>query len=87
MNQPGNQSLQRRIVTRSPDDVTIEVAQEAGDVIKQYSMEKTRAVSNGISAFYKWVTRLFSAVQEMKKILSWHLFYSNLYNILNSNRF
>ncbi|XP_052796217.1 lim and transglutaminase domain protein ltd-1-like isoform X1 [Mya arenaria] len=64
MNQPGADSLKRRILARRPEDVYVHVAEQADDVIKPYSMEKTREVSNGVSAFYKWNKQFIRDVQQ-----------------------
>ena len=56
MGKHGPENIQRRVVARRPEDVNIEIADEADSLIQEYSIDKCRDVSNGICSFYKWVS-------------------------------
>ncbi|XP_052281041.1 hillarin-like [Dreissena polymorpha] len=63
MGRQGAMSLQKRILCRRPEDVTLVLAEDASAVMDHYSLEKTREVANGISAFYKWNKQFIREVQ------------------------
>jgi hypothetical protein len=51
----GSDNIQKRVVTRRPEDIDIDIADDADSLIQPYSIDKCRDVSNGICSFYKWV--------------------------------
>lgn len=64
MAQPGKESLQKRIVCRRPEDVHIEIAEEADNLLQPYTLEKCRDVSNGICSFYIWNKQFIKEVRQ-----------------------
>lgn len=67
MGKQGKESIQKRVIDRRPEDVHVEIAEEADSIIKPYSMHKCREVSNGICTFYKWNQQFIRDVRGQDK--------------------
>ncbi|XP_045156683.2 lim and transglutaminase domain protein ltd-1-like isoform X2 [Mercenaria mercenaria] len=64
MGKQGSESLQKRVISRRPEDVHIEIAEESDSLIQPYSIDKCRTVSNGICTFYKWNKHFIKEVRQ-----------------------
>ncbi|XP_060601555.1 lim and transglutaminase domain protein ltd-1-like [Ruditapes philippinarum] len=60
----GSDNIQKRVVTRRPEDIDIEIADDADSLIQPYSIDKCRDVSNGICSFYKWNKHMIKEVRQ-----------------------
>ncbi|XP_060066575.1 lim and transglutaminase domain protein ltd-1-like [Ylistrum balloti] len=59
MAQSGKDSLQKKIASLDPDDVTMESVKDAENVLKPYDLRAVREASPGTAALYVWGYKIF----------------------------